>query len=80
MGEYLSQDEADALPVGTLVEVVWSGGNGPHVYEVCRNKYDDVYLQIPNHPVGNCMHSLSFVGKENYHTRVRVITVLTRPR
>ena len=30
--ELLSQEEVDQLPDGSKVEIVWSGGNGPHEY------------------------------------------------
>ena len=31
---YLTQEEVDALPIGTQIEVVWTGGNGPHIYTI----------------------------------------------
>lgn len=30
----LTQDEFNALDVGTRVVITWSGGNGPHLYQV----------------------------------------------
>lgn len=33
----LSQAEIDALPEGACVRVTWSGGNGPHEYEISRS-------------------------------------------
>lgn len=31
----LSSAEVERLPLGTKVVITWSGGNGPHRYEVC---------------------------------------------
>lgn len=33
----LTQTEINALEAGDLVEIVWSGGNGPHRYTIDRN-------------------------------------------
>jgi hypothetical protein len=36
--EPLTQEQVDALPDGATVEVIWSGGNGPHRYRIIRDK------------------------------------------
>lgn len=36
MNKALTQEEVDALPDGTKVLITWSGGNGPHEYEVVQ--------------------------------------------
>ena len=33
-GELLTSETCLNLPIGTIVEVIWSGGNGPHRYVV----------------------------------------------
>lgn len=30
----ITQAECNALPIGTKVRVIWSGGNGPHEYTI----------------------------------------------
>lgn len=35
-GRCLSPAQIDALADGAEIEVVWSGGNGPHIYNVAR--------------------------------------------
>lgn len=37
--EPLTQDEVDGLPPGSLVEVIWSGGNGPHRHRIVRDQW-----------------------------------------
>jgi hypothetical protein len=41
-GEPLTQEEVNALPVGTRVIIIWAGGNGPHRYTILRDKRGDV--------------------------------------
>ena len=36
VGDYLTGEEVRQLPEGVFVEVVWSGGNGPHRYRLIR--------------------------------------------
>ena len=36
---WLTEDEVLALPDGTIVEVIWSGGNGPWLYEMSTDKW-----------------------------------------
>jgi hypothetical protein len=63
----LTQAEVDALPTGTVVWITWSGGNGPHRYDVVNEgKYGvRVSAQISS---GDDL--IQFVGKESYHTHV----------
>ena len=46
MNKYLTLDEILKLPDGTLVVVIWSGGNGPHEYKTVR-RGDRVYARTP---------------------------------
>lgn len=67
LGRRLTQEEVDKLPEGTMVEVVWSGGNGPHQYRIKR--WGDVTLvDIEVDPRG--FHPLDFVGLFPPHTMV----------
>ena len=50
MNDLLTQEEVDALPDKTIVEIIWAGGNGPHRYEI-RHWDDKTYaLVAPGHP------------------------------
>ncbi len=70
----LSEDEARALPAGTLVRVIWSGGNGPCTYEVGHWPNGETCFQSPNTPPDrNTRHDIRFVGPERYHTRVWLV-------
>lgn len=69
--DFLTQEQVNALPAGVLVEITWSGGNGPHVYVTGRDKRDNLYVESPDNPAMNYRHSVRFVGAERYHTRVR---------
>lgn len=59
----LTQTEVDALPDGTMIEVTWSGGNGPHIYTAeHRGKY--VAALVPDGPMsGYKAGTLMFCGK-----------------
>ena len=35
----LTQAEVEALPVGTRVRITWSGGNGPHWYQIGQDRF-----------------------------------------
>jgi hypothetical protein len=53
VSDLLSQAEVDALAEGTIVEVIWSGGNGPCTYEVGirdGKAYALIPLDNPHHP------------------------------
>lgn len=40
VGDYLTQRQTDRLPIGSVVEIVWSGGNGPHEYKIHSHRID----------------------------------------
>ena len=42
----LTQEQVDQLPDGTAVTIMWSGGNGPHLYYTKR-KNRAVYAVSP---------------------------------
>jgi len=33
----ITQEEADQLPAGTAIRVMWNGGNGPYDYQIAVN-------------------------------------------
>ena len=69
----LTGDEVAALPDGTPVIVIWSGGNGPHEYvitvDVCERRYACAPRDIDNDRM-RYYNPFTFVGQERYHTRV----------
>jgi len=65
----LTQAEVNALPEGTLIEVIWSGGNGPHRYRV----------EVDQHGMRRAAgHWLEGVG-EKPQTEVRLSSGATDP-
>ena len=69
ISDLLSQAEVDALEEGALIDVTWTGGNGPHEYRV-GIKHGRRYAMLfgaDGHVVG----ALDFVGKAGYYTHVR---------
>lgn len=70
MNEYLTREQADALPDGARVEVNWSGGNGPHEYVVRRIR-DAVYVECLGTYGRGIQHRLDFVGTARPFTLVR---------
>lgn len=67
MDELLADEDAvNALPEGTVVEVVWSGGNGPHGYTVVKDGDVSCVDTIYRDPI-------TFVGRERFQTNVRVV-------
>lgn len=58
-GKRLDQAECDSLPIGSRVMVIWSGGNGPFIYEVTDNRQGKAWLgacnsvlnQVGDHPL-----------------------------
>ena len=77
MSEALTQAEVDALPDGTEVSVVWSGGNGPHRYTVGRSshsKHPVAVLQADTAGSGRVVRDLElwFVGPGGPYTVVRL--------
>lgn len=70
MDNFLTQDEVDALPDGSRVEVIWSGGNGPYKYVIL---HFDGTIYAASHTAGTLVgHVLKFIGKKPFHTRVKL--------
>lgn len=70
-GEPLTQDEIDALPGGTEIEVIWSGGNGPHRYHVSK-KHGRTAAHVSHATGTGYDHSLDLCGKHPL-TEVRIV-------
>ncbi len=69
--DLLTQEQVEQLPRNTLVSVIWSGGNGPHVYMTDRDRWG----QCVFHAVDrfDFLHYPQFVGKEECLTRITLI-------
>lgn len=50
-GTPLSEEEIKSLSVGDRVEVVWFGGNGPHIYEVSDRSESYIYRSQQRPPL-----------------------------
>lgn len=50
-GTPLSEEEIKSLPIGDRVEVVWFGGNGPHIYEVSDKRPAEIYRSQQRPPL-----------------------------
>lgn len=75
----LTADEVQALAVGDVVSVKWSGGNGPWEYVVCEKHEGVVYVatrwEMANvHPSHWMDRQLTFVGAGRPYTIVRRVT------
>src|SRR5229473_6032092 len=68
----LTQAEVDALTDGTLVEVVWSGGNGPHIYQLTHERGQTLVGPLPGKT--GIKHSIKFVGETPPFTVIRMAT------
>ena len=66
MGDFLTQEQVNELEIGVRVEVVWSGGNGPHEYTIMGRHGDEVYVDTAKHDF------LDFVGDAPPFTTVRL--------
>lgn len=64
MSEFLTREQVADLPEGAEVEVVWSGGNGPHRYRIVHVNGEVCVDNIYQDP-------LTFVGDEQPFTTVR---------
>lgn len=72
MSEFLTEEQVAELPEGAKVVITWSGGNGPHTYEIhqCAGQTyawsSDLYLaeRLKHY------NPITFVGAERFHTRV----------
>lgn len=64
----LSQAQVDALPDGSAIEVVWSGGNGPHLY-LTESRDGETFAVVA---VGKFSYDLllTFVGTHRSQTQV----------
>lgn len=66
----LTQAEVDALPDGAMIEVTWSGGNGPHVYVTERHgRY--VAALVPGGPMKGYQAGVLMFCGEKPRTEVR---------
>lgn len=68
----LTADEVAELPSGVPIEVVWSGGNGPHRYQVFVDARGRRYAWSGS-PRMEMYNPLDFVGLERFHTRVWLV-------
>jgi len=68
----LTQAEVDALTDGTLVEVVWSGENGPHIYQLTHERGQTLVGPLPGKT--GIKHSIKFVGETPPFTVIRMAT------
>lgn len=68
----LTEDEVRALPEGTPITVLWSGGNGPHPYVLTFDRGEPHATREgdEDNPRMRYYNPLTFVGQERYHTRV----------
>lgn len=64
---FLTQEQVDALEVGARVEVVWSGGNGPHEYVISEHWGGRACVDNPY------KDPLDFVGPKAPFTTVRLV-------
>jgi hypothetical protein len=73
-GPNLTEEEVRNLPADTAIEVVWSGGNGPHRYTLIFDAWGDPHALSANVPERMRYYNpLDFVGVERFHTRVRKV-------
>ncbi|QEL20543.1 hypothetical protein [Limnoglobus roseus] len=47
VSEWLTEEESDDLLAGQRVEIIWSGGHGPHVYRTGRDEGGNLYVESP---------------------------------
>lgn len=73
--KYLTQEEVNSLPSGTVVEVTWTGGNGPHKYVIEKPPYDTTPLAFIIEKDGRRIEvgELDFVGQEKPYTLVSIV-------
>lgn len=70
-GVPLTQEEVDNLSAGTKVVITWTGGNGPHMYEINKRENDDKsYVKDHNPNAGWWDGEIDFVGPEKPYTIV----------
>lgn len=75
-GPPLTAEQVAALPLGTRIVVIWTGGNGPWTYTVADDRgtlvaaSDDELARGRLDPVKAITGPEAFVGQERFHTRV----------
>lgn len=62
--------EVEALPEGTPVTVIWSGGNGPHRYVISVDEHGRRYVWNGTSERLRFYNPLLNAGQERYQTRV----------
>ena len=72
MSEPLTADELAALPEGTPITVLWSGGNGPHRYLIHHDAHGVYAASVDGNPRLLTYNPLTFIGRERFHTQVRL--------
>jgi hypothetical protein len=77
-GAPLSAEDAEHLPEGARVVVIWSGGNGPHEYVIAVDRYGRRYVVSPRYADDpddrmRWHNPLTFVGVERFHTRAWLV-------
>jgi hypothetical protein len=70
LGNPLTQVEVEALLEGTAIVIIWSGGNGPHEYTVCRAAGRVYASRDPSLEQMRTYNPIDFVGPEHFNTRV----------
>ena len=71
----LTAEDVAALPSGSVVEIVWSGGNGPHRYTIDQADWGTqwragIYSDEQWERVRLNQDPISFVGSEPFHTQI----------
>lgn len=66
----LTEAEVAELAEGALVTVIWSGGNGPHDYEIAVDARGQRYAWTGRCESVPFYNPLRFIGQERFHTRV----------
>jgi len=66
----LTEDQVNALEEGTVVDVIWTGGNGPHRYSIHVQDGLRYAATLDGNPRMLTYNPLTFVGVERFHTRV----------
>jgi hypothetical protein len=69
-GKPLNQEEVNNLSKGTKVVITWTGGNGPHLYEIHKRDDGLSYVKEHNPNAGWWDGEIDFVGPEKPHTIV----------
>lgn len=70
----LTQQEAEALPEGSRVRVTWSGGNGPHWYQIKIDKWGNRQVWTDREFLPSWVESIAgaFIGLEKPSTILEV--------